>query len=192
MFTKKNVITAKFINEEHTVIEVLTNIKDTVHSYALEYDKDSADFQALEKAGWDLERVTEETAGYKRDSSRIHNESIEAAADEILKEDRKAIKEEWDKLKEQWTKTGISSEELKQQWAKADQALGKAEVKRQEAITDIVGTIIANNEDEDMLFKAKLAAMELDIVKASKKTKSKQEIRKAKSLMEVISTLYKL
>jgi len=185
MFTKKNVITAKFINEEHTVIEVLTNIKDTVHSYALEYDKDSADFQALEKAGWDLERVTEETAGYKRDSSRIHNESIEAAADEILKEDRKAIKEEWDKLKEEWTKSDLS-------WKQVDEALGKAEVKRQDAVTDIIGTIIANNEDEDMLFKAKLATMELDTVKKSKNTKIKQEIRKAKSLMEVISTLYKL
>ena len=194
MFTKENVISARLINEEHTTIEVVHTIEgdDKVHSYILEYDKDSADFQALEKTGWDLERITDATAEYKRDSNRLYDESIQAAADEILKEDRKVIKEEWDKLKEEWTKSGISSEELKEQWAKADQAFGKAEVKRQEAITDIVGTIIANNEDEDMLFKAKLAAMELDIVKASKKTKSKQEIRKAKSLMEVISTLYKL
>ena len=187
MFTKENVITAKLINEEHTTIEVVHTIEgdDKAHSYILEYDKDSQDFKALEKAGWDLERVTEETVAYKRDTSRMHNESIKAAADEILKEDRKAIKEEWDKLKEEWTKSDLS-------WKQVDEALGKAEVKRQEAITDIVGTIMANNEDEDMLFKAKLAAMELDIVKASKKTKSKQEIRKAKSLMEVISTLYKL
>jgi len=194
MFTKKNIISAMFINDEHTTIEVLHTIEsdENARTYILEYDKDSADFQALEKTGWDLERITDATAEYKRDSNRLYDESIQAAADEILKEDRKVIKEEWDKLKEEWTKSGISSEELKEQWAKADQAFGKAEVKRQEAITDIVGTIIANNEDEDMLFKAKLAAMELDIVKASKKTKSKQEIRKAKSLMEVISTLYKL
>ena len=187
MFTKANVITARFINEEHTTIEVLHTIKDDEKSraYILEYDKDSEDFQALAKAGWDLEAVTEETVAYKKDASRMHNESIQAAADEILKEDRKAIKEEWDKLKEQWTKSDLS-------WKEADEALGKAEVKRQDAVTDIIGTIMANNEDEDMLFKAKLAAMELDIVKKSKDTKVKSNIRKAKSLIEVIAEINKL
>ena len=73
MFTKENVISAKLINEEHTTIEVVHTIEgdDKVHSYILEYDKDSQDFKALEKAGWDLERVTEETVAYKRDTSRI-------------------------------------------------------------------------------------------------------------------------
>ena len=159
MFTKENVISAKLINEEHTTIEVVHTIEgdDKVHSYILEYDKDSQDFKALEKAGWDLERVTEETVAYKRDTSRIYDESLHNAAMEYLKENPTEVI-----------------------------------VEKNVMVTDIIGTIMANNEDEDMLFKAKLAAMELDIVKASKKTKSKQEIRKAKSLMEVISTLYKL
>ena len=55
MFTKENVISAKLINEEHTTIEVVHTIEgdDKAHSYILEYDKDSQDFQALEKAGFD-------------------------------------------------------------------------------------------------------------------------------------------
>ena len=160
MFTKKNVITAKFINEEHTVIEVLTNIKDTVHSYALEYDKDSADFKALEKAGWDLERVTEETVAYKRDTSRIYDESIAAAA---------------------------------QQWLEANPP-EEVVIERIENIKvdDIIGALMSKNEDEDSLFRAKLAVMELPAAKASKSTKVKQDIRKAKSLIELISNISKL
>ena len=159
MFTKENVISAKLINEEHTTIEVVHTIEgdDKVHSYILEYDKDSQDFKALEKAGWDLERVTEETMTYKREASRIHNESIAAAA---------------------------------QQWLEANPTTIENIVNV--TVTDIIGSIIDKNEDEDTLFKAKLAAMELDIVKVAKDKKIKQEIRKSKSLMEVISTLYKL
>tara|TARA_B110000196_G_scaffold209333_1_gene179419 strand:- start:227 stop:685 length:459 start_codon:yes stop_codon:yes gene_type:complete len=152
MFTKANVISAKFINEEHTTIEVLHTSKDdkNVRPYVLEYDKDSADFKALAKAGWDLEAVTDATAEYKREASSMWNNAINEAAVEM-----------------NLTNTNNVS-------------------------TNIIETIMANNEDEDTLFKAKLTIMELDIVKKSKKTKSKQEIRKAKSLIEVISILNKL
>jgi hypothetical protein len=187
MFTKENVISAKLINEEHTTIEVVHTIEgdDKAHSYILEYDKDSQDFQALAKAGWDLERVTEETVAYKRDTSRMHNESIQTAADEVLKEDRKAIKKEWESLKEQWGKADLS-------WKEAETALEKAktvEVIENVQVQDIIGSIISKNEDEDTIFRSKLAVMELDIVKESKATKAKQEIRKANTLIEVIGQL---
>ena len=162
MFTKKNVITARFINEEHTTIEVLHTIKDDEKSraYILEYDKDSEDFQDLEKAGWDLERVTEETMTYKREASRIHNESIAAAA---------------------------------QQWLEANPP-EEVVIERIENIQvdNIIGAIMSKNHDEDSLFRAKLAVMELPDAKASKKTKVKQDIRKAKSLIELISNISKL
>jgi hypothetical protein len=159
MFTKENVISAKLINEEHTTIEVVHTIEgdDKVHSYILEYDKDSQDFKALEKAGWDLERVTEETVAYKRDTSRIYDESIHTAAMKFLHENPTEVI-----------------------------------VEKNVMVTDIIGTIMANNEDEDMLFKAKLTTMELDIVKKSKDTKVKSNIRKAKSLIEVIAEINKL
>mgnify|MGYP001595182485 FL=1 len=149
MFTKENVITARFINNEHTTIEVVHTIKDDekAHAYILEYDKDSTDFQALEKAGWDLERITEETAGYKREASRLYNEEINAAAAEM-------------------NKTNVP-------------------------INNIVNHILEFNEDEDIIFKSKLVIMELDIVKESKETKTKQEIRKAKTLIDVIVNLKK-
>lgn len=159
MFTKKNVITARFINDEHTTIEVLHTIKgdEKAHAYILEYDKDSTDYQDLEKAGWDLERIQEETAGYKRAASLQHDTAVAAAAQEWLKENPTTIE-------------NIVNV----------------------AVTDIIGSIIDKNEDEDTIFKAKLAVMELDDVKKSKDTKLKQEIRKAKTLIEVVSYLQKV
>jgi hypothetical protein len=161
MFTKENVISARLINEEHTTIEVVHTIKgdDKAHSYILEYDKDSQDFQALEKAGWDLERITEETVEYKRETSRIYNESIETAAQQWLEENppEEVVIERIENIK----------------------------------VDDIIGSIISKNKDEDIIFRSKLAVMELDIVKESKATKVKQEIRKAKTLIDVIVNLKK-
>ena len=161
MFTKENVISARLSNEAHTTIEVVHTIKgdDKAHSYILEYDKDSQDFQALEKAGWDLERITEETVGYKREASRLHDESVAAAAQEWLKENppEEVVIERIENIK----------------------------------VDDIIGSIISKNKDEDTIFRAKLAIMELDDVKKSKDTKVKQEIRKANTLIEVVSKLEK-
>jgi hypothetical protein len=159
MFTKKNVITARFINDGHTTIEVLHTIKgdEKAHAYILEYDKDSTDYQDLEKAGWDLERIQEETAGYKRAASLQHDTAVAAAAQEWLKENPTTV-----------------------------------ENVVNVPVTDIIGSIIDKNEDEDTIFKAKLAVMELDDVKKSKDTKLKQEIRKAKTLIEVVSYLQKV
>ena len=159
MFTKKNVITARFINDGHTTIEVLHTIKgdEKAHAYILEYDKDSTDYQDLEKAGWDLERIQEETAGYKRAASLQHDTAVAAAAQEWLKENPTTV-----------------------------------ENVVNVPVTDIIGSIIDKNEDEDTVFKAKLAVMELDDVKKSKDTKLKQEIRKAKTLIEVVSYLQKV
>lgn len=162
MFTKKNVITARFINDGHTTIEVLHTIKgdEKAHAYILEYDKDSADYQDLEKAGWDLERIQEETAGYKRAASLQHDTAVAAAAQQWLKENppEEVVIERIENIK----------------------------------VDDIIGSIISKNEDEDTVFKAKLAIMELDDVKKSKDTKLKQEIRKAKTLIEVVSHLQKV
>jgi hypothetical protein len=163
MFTKKNVITARFINEGHTTIEVLHTIKgdEKAHAYILEYDKDSADYKDLEKAGWDLERIQEETAGYKRAASLQHDTAVAAAAQEWLKENPPEIVTEIETI----------IENIK--------------------VDDIIGSIISKNTDEDMIFRAKLAVMELDDVKKSKDTKLKQEIRKANTLIEVVSKLEK-
>ena len=159
MFTKENVISSRFINNEHTTIEVVHTIEDDekAHAYILEYDKDSQDFQALEKAGWDLERITEETVGYKREASRLHDESVAAAAQEWLKENppEEVVIERIENIK----------------------------------VDDIIGSIISKNKDEDTIFRSKLAVMELDVVKTSKATKAKQEIRKANTLIEVIGQL---
>jgi hypothetical protein len=154
MFTKENVISAKLINEEHTTIEVVHTIEgdDKVHSYILEYDKDSADFKALAKAGWDLEAVTDATAEYKREASSMWNNAINEAAVEMNKTNKPVT---------------IANDE-------------------------VMNKVLELNEDEDTLFKAKLTIMELDIVKKSKKTKVKSDIRKAKSLIEVIAEINKL
>ena len=155
MFTKENVITAKFINEEHTTIEVLHTIEsdENARTYILEYDKDCPNIQALAKAGWDLERVTDATMAYKREASRLYNEEINTAAALI----------------------NITNKE------------------NEVAFSDykLINHILKLNENEDIIFKSKLAIMDLDIIKKSKETKFKQEIRKSKTLLDVIRNLHK-
>ena len=162
MFTKKNVITARFINDSHTTVEVVHTIKgdDKAHAYFFEYDKDCDEMKQLDKAGWNLEILTDETIAYKREASRVHDESVAAAA---------------------------------QQWLEANPP-EEVVIERIENIKvdDIIGALMSKNEDEDSLFRAKLAVMELPAAKASKKTKVKQDIRKAKSLIELISNISKL
>ena len=96
---------------------------------------------------------------YKRDASRMHNESIQTAAQEWLKENppEEVVIERIENIK----------------------------------VDDIIGSIVSKNEDDDTIFRAKLAVMELDAVKKSKDTKVKQEIRKANTLIEVVSKLEK-
>lgn len=161
MLTKENVITAKFVNEEHTTIEVLYTTKDddNAHVYVFEYDKDRDEMKQLDKIGWDLERIQEETVGYKREASRLHDESIAAAAQEWLEANPPEIVTEIETI----------IENIK--------------------VDDIIGSIISKNTDEDTIFRSKLAVMELDDVKKSKDTKAKQEIRKANTLIEVIGQL---
>jgi hypothetical protein len=161
MFTKKNVITARFINDEHTTIEVVHTIKsdEKAHAYIFEYDKDCDEMKQLDKIGWDLERIQEETAGYKREASRLHDESVAAAAQQWLEANPPEIVTEIETI----------IENIK--------------------VDDIIGSIISKNKDEDTIFRSKLAVMELDDVKKSKDTKAKQEIRKANTLIEVIGQL---
>ena len=149
MFTKENVISVRFTNNEYTTIEIIHTIKEDekAHIFVFEYDKDCDEMKQLDKIGWDLERITEETTNYKRAASRDWNNIINAAAAEM-------------------NKTNIP-------------------------VDNVVNYILEFNEDEDIIFKSKLAIMELDIVKESKATKVKQEIRKAKTLIDVIVNLKK-
>ena len=55
----------------------------------------------------------------------------------------------------------------------------------------LINHILKLNENEDIIFKSKLAIMDLDIIKKSKETKFKQEIRKSKTLLDVIGNLHK-
>jgi len=149
MFTKENVISARFTNNEYTTIEIIHTIKEDekAHIFVFEYDKDCDEMKQLDKIGWDLERITEETTNYKKAANRDWNNIINAAAAEM-------------------NKTNIP-------------------------VDNVVNHILEFNEDEDIIFKSKLAIMELDIVKESKATKVKQEIRKAKTLIDVIVNLKK-
>ena len=102
----------------------------------------------IKGSGWDLETITNETAAYKQEASRLFNEIVNTAAAEM-------------------NKTNVP-------------------------INNIINHILEFNEDEDILFKAKLAVMELESTKESKAIKVKQDIRKAKSLIELISHMNNL
>lgn len=60
------------------------------------------------------------------------------------------------------------------------------EAKKQSDIIDIIST---NNNDSELLFKAKLALFEKDVIKNSKDKELKTKIRRAKTLTELLGTI---
>lgn len=68
----------------------------------------------------------------------------------------------------------------------------KGDIEEVEEAQSIISSVMDMNEDEDILFRSKLEVMELPIVKSSINKKTKQDIRKAKSLIELISCIAKL
>lgn len=82
----KNIITAHFINEDYTIIEILYKVKDDVHSHVVETDPTQLDYKALLDEGWDADKLAKGTEQYKREQSLEFNNTIQTAVDAILEQ----------------------------------------------------------------------------------------------------------
>ena len=88
----KNIITAHFINEDYTIIEILYKVKDDVHSHVVETDPTQLDYKALLDEGWDADKLAKGTEQYKREQSLEFNNTIQTAVDAILEQTKISVK----------------------------------------------------------------------------------------------------
>lgn len=169
VFTNK-IIDAYYFNEDYSVIEIIFEDDDKLHSYILEVNPDHPDYKDLVADGWSTERLVEATVEYKKQQSRAYMDSIKNAVDIVVGEP--AVKSKLDALNEKILK--------------ANEELLSVNKEIDDGMFDL---ILSENKSKDALFKFKLWALEQDIVKGSTKA-NKSAIRKAKSIMEGFNILY--
>ena len=153
IFNKENIVTAHYVDEEYTNIEVLYSIGEEIHVYVLPADPEDNDYKALVKAGWDANTLAEHTTRYKREQRR----GFEAMVVGIAEAD------------------GLSINNL-----------------QQDEVFDLVIDTMTKELDEESLFRFKLKIFDNKAVKAINDRGIKAEIRKAKSIPEVIAAFLKI
>lgn len=175
------IITAHYINPEYSVVELTyTGDDGNVYAHALSVDSQNPEWQALLEDGWDQERLIEGTAEYKRQSAADFNNQVNNAARELAKEmlGMRVLQEEKDRLalevdKKEKTLIGLDKE---------------VKVKSNQIDSVYFDRLFEINENKEELFKFKLWALELDVVKTADK-EVKSSIRKATRISQGIAII---
>ena len=166
------IVDAYYFSEDYTMIEVIyKNENDEIVSYVMEANPDHSDMQALEEDGWNVEKLAEATAEYKRQQANAFSEAINIQVQERLKE--------------------VINTSFKDKEKKLQEIEKELRAERKVLDDQIYDTILNNNEDKEYLFKFKLWALEQDAVKNSSKA-VKSELRKSKTILEGLSIVHQV
>lgn len=171
------VVDAQFIDNEHSIIKVLYDQDGSLHVYNLDVNPDHPDYKELMSEGWDLEKIAESTAEYKKAESAAFNIEVNEAARALAQEmlGMKVLQDERDRLAAEKEKLG------EQVSSKEETLIGldkEVKIKTNQVDSAYFEHLWEMNENKEELFKFKLWALELDAVKdAGKEIKS--SIRKA-------------
>ena len=165
-FTGKPILEAYFTNEANDTIQVVYNegtaeAPQLIAVYVPATDFNHYMLKALLAEGFDFEMIARMTINRKRLESAMWTTVYKKYADEEIK----AIKQEY-KLK-----------------------LDELSVPSVVTSGDILTAVMKHNTDTDALFRAKLAVFELPEVKALKDRALKQQIRTAKTFMQLFAVL---
>lgn len=167
------VLSAVFVNNEHDLIKVRYEDGDNISIFNVEVADTNHDYQDLLKEGWDLERITDETAESKKAESHAFNLMVNEAAQKILEETRATRKQE---IEAQFQGEINKNEDL---------------IRHFKEKTEDYFAHIAEDTDKDTLFRFKLWALETkDLKETSKELKSK--MRKAKTMIEGFAVLHEI
>ena len=166
------IVDAYYFSEDYTMIEVIyKNENDEMVSYVMEANPEHSDMQALEEDGWNVEKLAEATAEYKRQQANAFSEAINIQVQERLKE--------------------VINTSFKDKEKKLQEIEKELRAERKVLDDQIYDTILNNNEDKEYLFKFKLWALEQDAVKNSSKA-VKSELRKSKTILEGLSIVHQV
>ena len=171
------VVNAQFVDEQHSIIKVLYDQDGSLYVYNLDVNPDHPDYKELMSEGWDLEKIAESTAEYKKAESAAFNIEVNTAARALAQEmlGMKVLQDERDRLAAEKEKLG------EQVSSKEETLIGldkEVKIKTNQVDSAYFEHLWEMNENKEELFKFKLWALELDAVKdAGKEIKS--SIRKA-------------
>lgn len=195
MFTVDNVIEARYTSAvQDTVLVLWTDgVSGNFESYV---EVGSADHTALESAGWDHEKVVGVSAEWKRQQAKaMHDAAVNFLGK--MYEDKVA------QMEAEVAAFLLSSEammmEHKKRDAKEVAALEQKTLDLQEKYektqhlygVGLIENLIKNNDNPDLVFQAKLEALDNPTVKNSSK-ELKAKLRKSKTLSEVVGVVCSL
>ena len=167
-FEDKEVFNVFFMNEAHDTVEVHwsdPNEKEKkLRLYQLDFtDLDHPDVRSIIAKGFTAEKIQKDTIEENQAQAKAFKDTLRFMA-------------------------GVEMEEME---AKYKERIADLERTQGMDAAQIV-PLVVNNTDDDVLFKAKLAAFELDKVEKSRSKTLKSDIRQAESLIKLFGILAKL
>jgi hypothetical protein len=153
----------------------------------LDVNPDHPDYKQLMSEGWDLEKIAESTAEYKKAESAAFNIEVNEAARALAQEmlGMKVLQDERDRLAAEKEKLGEQVNSKEEVLIGLDK---EVKIKTNQVDSAYFEHLWEMNENKEQLFKFKLWALELDAVKdAGKEIKS--SIRKATRISQGLAII---
>lgn len=181
------VVDAQFIDNEHSIIKVLYDQDGLLHVYNLDVNPDHPDYKELMSEGWDLEKIAESTAEYKKAESTAFNIEVNTAARALAQEmlGMKVLQDERDRLAAEKEKLGEQVNSKEETLIGLDK---EVKIKTNQVDSAYFEHLWEINENKEELFKFKLWALELDEIKNGDKS-VKSAIRKASRISQGMAIL---
>lgn len=166
-YADKELISVRYTSPAHDVVAIEyvdpNDENNTLNDMCGIDDISHPDVVSILESGWSMERIQKETVDYNQKEATAHKEILRyMAQDEIAALEEKYVA----RIEELETSQGLEE-------------------------ADIVNVVIGNTDD-DVLFKAKLAAFELEKVQKSKSKTLKSDIRGAETLIKLFGILAKI
>lgn len=171
VFTGKQILHAVFTNNSNDTIEVVYNHKEDgeppeyISVWVPATDPTNVELIGLKEEGWSFERIQRQTHNYLEQQKQIRETRMLKLVDEKVEQTRLEIAKMYEQRYNEMIDAGPA------------------------VTTNVLQAVIDLNNDEDILFKTKLAVFDLQQIKDLKDRSSKQKIRTAKSLMELFGVL---
>ena len=200
-FTGKQIQQATFTNNNRDTIEVVYNDAEEgaepfyISVFIPGTDPDNYDVKNLFEMGYSYERVVDDTAVKLRQQTAALETLYSTMVAKQVQQQVETIKEDYRKRHEDLVNSGLlnnSNAALEVERIKLDydQKYSDLVASLSDKSSNILKDVIDSNNDEEIIFKTKLAIFELPEVKKITDRSVKQKIRTAKTLMQLFGVLH--
>ena len=166
---------AHFVDENHYEIEILYTGEDKkTRTYYI--NKDHSEFIDLERQGFTVEKIEDDTAEWKKAQSRAYSELVNTLAKEKVERSMSIANE-------------LANSKIAEEYKKLDAEKMELEEKKFQRFLDATFRI---NESADAFFRFKLAMFNLDLFKKDATQEQKKLLRRSKTVAECFSILHEV